>query len=148
MRFAIEFVPEPQTSDEPTLDRAGRLVLGDFEEQFFANMEYWRELDYERQWIEGLERILTGATTSCLITSIGRPEASGGLWWWTLYRSGNRIHVQNAMCFYASLREPFDPSNPYAAVPPRRVATEDGDPISEWIITVGDIAQFVGSMQQ
>lgn len=148
MPFAIEFVPESQISDGLTSDRTGRLVLGDFEEHFFANMEFWQEPDYERQWIEGLERILTGATISCLITSIGPPEASSGLWWWTLYRSGNRIHVQNAMRFFASLREPFDPSNPYSAVPPRRVVTEDGDPISEWTITVGDVAQFVESMQQ
>jgi hypothetical protein len=123
-------------------------MLGDFEEHFFSSMEYWREPDYERQWMEGLERILTGATRSCLITSIGHPEASTGLWWWILYRSGNRIHVQNAMCFFAQLREAFDPSNPYAAVPSRTVVTEDGDPISEWIITIGEVAQFVGSLRQ
>jgi hypothetical protein len=148
MGFAIEFVPLPLASGERSSEREGRLVIGDFEEHFFASMEYWREPDYERQWRDGLERILAGERVSCLITSIGRPGVAIGLWWWTLFRSNDSVRAQHAMCLFQSLQAPFVPLDPYVAIPPRKVMTEEGDPISEWIIPVVDIAQFVAMIQR
>jgi CdiI N-terminal domain len=51
-------------------------------ERFAAPLYYWDESDYEEQWRQGVERLVGGADTSCLVTWMHDPVddrlASGG----------------------------------------------------------------------
>lgn len=144
MTFSIRFLPgAPPEEEEPADARLGSIELGDFREHFLASLEFWRAEDYERQWREALGRVLAGAETSCLITSIRDPAVAFGVAWWPLHVTGDVVRVQNAIRFFEHLDRPFDPRDPYPSVPPRRTTSEDGEPISEWVVTVEAIRSFL-----
>lgn len=145
MPFSIRFVPpgEADWESEPDDIRYGLIQLGGFSEQFQVNLEFWCQGDYERHWREALMRITSESEVSCLITSLGDPQCSTLVFWWPLYRTGDTIHVQNAIRFVEHLDVPFDPGNPFGSVPERQEISEDGERISEWRISVQDVQDFL-----
>jgi len=142
--FSIAFLPNQGVSLHGGL--YGRLQLGDDSEQFLASVELWHAADYERQWVEALLRICSSHDVSALITSIRDPRASSGVAWWPLYRFGNRIYVQNAMTFFKHMDAPFDFADPYRSVPPRITQNEEGELISEWVISLDDARHFLSKV--
>jgi len=148
MSFAIRFVPPEEAAWElePHDVRYGLIVIGEFSEHFQVDLEFWRQEDYVRHWRHALERITSDDQISCLITSLGDPRTSMMVFWWPLYRTGDTIRVQNAIRSFDQLGGLFDSENPYPSVPPRRTVSEDGDPISEWSMSVDDVRKFLRTM--
>lgn len=131
MSFAIQFCG-PYNPDENTYK--GEIVIGDHTESFWAPLWYWSVADYERQWKEGLIRVVEGQTKSCLITSMNDPTLAKFIFWWPLYRVGNQIYIQNHILFLDK-RLRFSEKDLYERVPDREVLSDEGDPISEWATT-------------
>lgn len=141
--FAIDFAPDAADEmlfGEPA--RYGFIRLATFEERFVAPLVYWTVADYRRQWREGIRRCLDGQTRSCLITSMRDLAIANFIQWWPLYRVGDEVYVQNQLLFLESIHGAFQPGDPYAHVPERRTASEDGEAISEWHIGIADLQVF------
>jgi hypothetical protein len=124
MAFSIELLSDaildPATGTEA---RYGDITLDDFQERFVALTTFWKAVDYERHWRTALQRIVDGARSSCLITSLHSPQESHILFWWPMYRVDDQVLVQNGILFLDKLSTPFDPTNPFTYVPPRRAET-------------------------
>jgi hypothetical protein len=121
----------------------GSLKIGSFEEEFYASQSYWNRKQYISQWQEALERLLKGKDKTAIITSIYDPKTANFLFWWVIYLIGNNVHVQNHVLFLEDLDERFDENEPYKFIPEREIQTEEGEQISEWIIDIEDIIDFL-----
>jgi hypothetical protein len=120
----------------------GRIYIGDFNEHLYIPLDWWTIEDYKRQWKEGLERIKTH-DTSCLVVTIHDPGIRKFVDWWTLYKEGNTIYVQNGWLIEDAYEQtvgnkPFTPETCYDFVSPRTTHTEEGDKISEWSVPYND----------
>ncbi len=150
MSFSIRFLdPEEYSADENAFyfhhaDLClGRITIGNFEEIFESSVSFWSKADYYVSWMESLNRIIRGATISCLITSLHDPRHAEFLNWWPLYRDDQLVFIQNHLFFLNEARAEFDLSNPYAFVRNHQTVNEDGESISQWTISVEEIRVFL-----
>jgi hypothetical protein len=141
--FCISFLGVDDSASRKRQLLRGAIRLGSFREEFLADISFWSRRDYECQWRDALNRIVTGKKRSCLLTSITDPRRANFITWWPIYRTTEGLHVQNQHLFMKQLRSPFNPLNPYCHIPPRRSTTPSGDSISEWCLSVDDIRQFL-----
>ena len=134
MTFSIGFLPEPSFTEDGDHYRYARIVLGEFEEEFRAELAEWVEEDYERQWREGAQRIVDGLTPSCLVTGLHNPQ------WYALYLVDGEVAVQEHILLGEEFTSPvYEHVFPYEAP-----AEEDGDRrSSEWRVSVGSLRQFL-----
>jgi hypothetical protein len=136
MSILIRFLCE--VHDEPEIAVAmGQIVLGDFVEEFEMILGTWNRERYERQWAEGIQRLLDGASKSCLISSFWGDKSKFGGEWWRMYRVKDEVVIQNQLIrpdIFDRHFENFDPDNPYASIPERRSTNNDGQSISEWFV--------------
>ena len=142
MAFFIGFIEDEfsQTNAEEFL--RGVISLGPVDEEFLAPLTYWKTLDYERQWRQGLLRILSGSESSCLITAMYDPSCANFITWWPLYRLGDLMVVQNQILFLDRLTDGFDECNPYRHVGTRQSVSDEGSAISEWTVPLMDVQRF------
>jgi hypothetical protein len=115
--FSIAFGSEPPYPLDGTgpLRRDALIVMDDFTEVFAAPIDFWNETDYERQWQEGAQRLVDGATQSCLLTRVEDPTQDPILRWWALYRRpGDSVTVREHLWLpeFGSV----DLADPYSAV--------------------------------
>jgi hypothetical protein len=141
--FAIDFTGD--FDDEDPMVAIGRLVLGGDQEFFSSTLTFWGVEDYRASWVAGLRRTLAGAAVSCLATSVTDPAVSNFVEVWPLYRAGDgdAVYVQNRLLFLDQLPGTFEPAAPWESVSPRATATEDGDQISEWPVSLASIREFL-----
>jgi hypothetical protein len=123
---------------EPDL-ALGEITLDDFVETFDIPLTFWSAARYERQWREGIDRLLKGAARSCLITSMLDPRSEAFGDWWKLYREGDHVLVQNQMLLTEVYGKNFDPDEPYRSIPERLPFNAEGTPISEWCLEFNKI---------
>jgi hypothetical protein len=123
---------------EPAL-ALGEITLDDFVETSETPLTFWSADRYERQWREGIDRLLKGALRSCLITSMldSRSEPFGV--WWKFYREGDHVVVQNQLLLSEVLGGDFDPDRPYPSIPDRLQFSAEGAPVSEWVLEFSQI---------
>jgi len=140
--FSIEFTG---VDGSDPLVAIGELRLGDDREQFESVLGYWKQDDYAASWAAGLQRLLAGASVSCLATSISDPASANFVEVWPLYREGERVHVQSSLLFLDQLPRRFDPHAPWDSVGPRETIDEDGAEISEWHVRLSDVRDFLQS---
>jgi len=142
--FHIKFVNHALSS---TLAR-GEIRAGQFHEQFEASIEFWNKIQYQIHWHTQILKILDKNDKSCLITSITNPSTANFIFWWPIYKIGDLCFIQNQILFLDKLFEPFDPANPCRYVPDRQTITEDGDPISEWVISLNDLRLWTSQLKK
>jgi len=143
--FSISFLDEPleYPYDNATVAAAvGELVLGGHRENFRASLYLWSKLDYEAQWRNAIEALLGGIDKSALIVEYVGPESSICLEWWPMYRLGDVIHIQDHLLFYDQLPEPFSLEKASSFIRDRRTVDEDGNPISEWNVSLSEVENF------
>jgi hypothetical protein len=121
----------------------GEILLGTFSERFEIVLEFWSKSDYERQWIDGVRRILKGSPKSSLITSLTNPATANFIAWWPIYREDSVCIFQNQFLFMDQLIDPFDIVNPYQSLDDRSQVSEDGNLISEWVVQLDDMGQWL-----
>ena len=140
--FDLTFIgaaPEPQ--DEGWSALRGQTTLGTFREEFLASLEVWQRADYERHWIEAAQRILGDADRTGFFTSAFQL-------WWVMWRQGDFLVMREQLLMEDALIEPLDPSNPYRQIPNYSSPGQDGTEVSEWRLTVKDLAGFVARRER
>jgi hypothetical protein len=140
--FNIEFIREPQIEFGEWAAR-GRIALGDFSEEFVSPIVFWTVDNYRRQWCEAAERLLNGYEMSCFVAAMRESPLDGALFLWPAYREGEAVHLQHKLLLPELVKVSFDVMNPYAQVSERRTLSDDGEPISEWQVSIGDISRFL-----
>lgn len=123
---------------EPDL-ALGEITLDDFVETFETPLTFWKADRYERQWREGIDRLLKGALRSCLITSMLDPRSEVFGVWWKLYREGDHVVVQNQLLLTEVLGGDLDPDEPYRSIPERLPFNAEGALVSEWLLEFSEI---------
>jgi CdiI N-terminal domain len=140
--FNVEFVGSPQI-EFGELAARGRITLRDFSEEFVAPLIFWAADDYRRQWRDAAERILSGCERSCFVAAMRQSPLYGAIFLWPAYRDGEVVYIQHKLLLPQLVRGSFDPSNPYAQIDERRALSDESEQISEWQVSVGDIARFL-----
>ena len=133
--FAIAFVEERDDDGE----RAGRIVIGDFEEGFLAPTEYWDADDYRRQWLEAARRFAEGADRSCFVTQ----AEDDFLEWWKVYRVDAKAVFRNQHIHFDEIAGGFDYERLYEIIPDHAVLGEDGLAVSERVLDAAALERFV-----
>lgn len=126
----------------------GTLVIGDFTEDFHASTSYWDRKKYLSQWRRGLEAIRDGSEKSAVITDMYDPATANFIFWWVMYRLGGDIYIQNHVLFMEDLDKPFSERNLHEFIPERDTVTEEGEPISEWKVSLTDVQQALTSLEE
>lgn len=139
--FSIELDNKP-FEIEGDLVVSGVLTIGDFNEKFQASLCYWDRTKYLSQWKEALQRLLSGESCTALVTTMYDPDSANFIFWWVMYLIGNKVHVQNHVLFLDELQRPFDEARLYSFIPEHNAQTEDGTPISEWLVEISEIEAF------
>jgi len=123
----------------------GELKLGEDCEHFGSILGFWRVDDYEESWLAALRRLVSGASVSCLATSVIDPSNANFLEVWPLYQEEGSVYVQNSLIFPDQLSREFNPAAPWESIDPRSVIDEDGEAISEWRVSLDDVREFLES---
>ena len=140
--FGLEFISEPGSGfGEPAI--RGRITLGEFSEEFIAPLVFWSPDDYRRQWAEAAERIVGGYDRTCFVQAMRESPRHGPMLLWAAYKSGDLVHVQQKLLLEQTLNAEFDPANLYEQVNERETVDEECRAISEWVISVTEIALFL-----
>jgi hypothetical protein len=139
--FDIEFISdEPELQDEGWYGLWGRTTIGDDVEDFLAPLSIWSRADYENHWLEAAVRLVEGAGRSGFFTSAFQ-------FWWAMWRDGREIIVQEEFLTPDRLQRlgpaPDTSHAPYHLLGPHRRTSEGGHAISEWLLRVNDIEEFV-----
>jgi hypothetical protein len=150
MTFSIRFVDKMWRGDGALL-LSGDLVLNDVTETFTAAVDPasdWRRIHYERQWRDGLKRIVDGNDISCLITALPSPtpypdtDLANLLFYWPMFRIEDQVAFQAHVRRAEKLPPGFDPAKPYQILS-KRTPEEKG---SEWWVSFADIVEFYERM--
>lgn len=144
MKFSISF-PEKNSQTIPSEYIHGEISLGEFHEGFRASLSYWNTNNYLLQWREGLQRICDGNSKSCLVTSMYDPNSSNYIFLWLLYLNGCSVYVQNQILFLEGIDTSNFESTLYNYITDRETFNEDGNKISEWVIGLDDIKNYINS---
>lgn len=123
----------PAVHDETGWRHAGgELVLGGAGRHcFLVDLQFWDIRDYERQWRDGVKRLVQGAPSTALLTAYRGPGSQPHVLW-ALWHEESYIYVQEHPVIPSELEVPFDPGQPYAHVGERVPASEHGLGIPEW----------------
>jgi hypothetical protein len=136
MPLEIRFLKCPKAQHDILI---GEIRLNDFVERLEVPVVFWSADQYEQQWEDGVNRLLSGALKSCLITAMYDPKAANFIVWWPMYRAGDVVILQNQILFLDRLALPFDPLDPYRSIGDRITASEEGEAISEWILSFDEL---------
>jgi contact-dependent growth inhibition (CDI) system CdiI-like immunity protein len=133
--FRIRFITPSVTNEARWQHAGGELIAGNVRLCFLADLTHWDPPKYERQWRDGISRLVHGAPSTALMTAYrGAGDAAHTMW--ALWRDGAHVYVQDHSVHAADLDAPFDADEPYAHVGARIPAAEHGLPIAEWRVDV------------
>ena len=141
LNFDIAFTGDTAAYDP--LVAVGVIQLGEHQEFFHAFVGFWSAEEYQASWATAMRRLAGGAEVSCLLTSVSDPAEANFLTSWPLYRNGDDVYVQNHLIFIDELDHAFDLDAPWESIDPHTRVDEDGNRISEWLITRTDIEDFI-----
>ena len=139
--FDIAFLSsEAELQDEGWYGLWGEVILGAHRESFLASLSLWSRSDYEQQWLDAAERIVTGTERSAFVTSAFQ-------FWWAMWRDGAEVRVHEEL-LTAERPEPLGDSPditrvPYELIRPYERITEEGEKLSEWRVATSDIEAFL-----
>jgi hypothetical protein len=141
-RFEIKFEGDPWT-DEDGLWRNLRITLQNFVETDCADFSSWSTRDYEAQWLTELNAISTSRDRGGLITSIHDPSDAYRVWIWPMWKEGENVYFQSRLLFMLEPEPRFDPSRVGDYVGDHQLISEDGEPLSQWIVSLTSIRDFL-----
>jgi len=141
MQFNISFLNRKIKRN----NELGSITMGDFTEDLIIPTSRWSKEDYERQWAEALHSLMEkDEASTALITEIYPQGTAVYVNTWPIYRIGGDIYVQNRLIILDDYPE-FAPENLQDYVHERETISEDGDSLSEWKLSVGDIKTWLES---
>ena len=140
--FTEEVLPKVEPQEE---GRVGLLMLGKHEERFVAHFWTWSEQQYLNHWEGALARALKGKS-SALVTDMRTPTQSSHLVWWPFWRINGELVFHNQLLFF----EQHKIQGPHIEIDylcqfvgEREPYNDNGIPISEWIVPVSDVEEFL-----
>jgi hypothetical protein len=139
MLFSISFDKVVREKSE----LSGIIKIDQFSESFRSSVTFWAKADYESQWREALSRLLAGAGSSCLLTSVSRPESANFFEWWPMYRTDENIEFQNGLLFLDRLPEKFSFPRIYDYVTASDLQSNDNPDVSRWYTSISAIEKFL-----
>ena len=138
--FSIK-ISKNEFESEGDLVAEGVLKIGGDIENFNASLSYWGRRQYCSQWREALNRLTIGFDRTAVVTTMYDPATANFIFWWLLYVIEEKIYIQNHVLFMGDLEDDFDEEDIYKFIPIRETHTEEGEPISEWSVTINDIEE-------
>ena len=127
--------------------------MNDFIEDGPLDLTYWRPEDYAAQWRAALTAFAEGRVQCCvLVTEIWDPMLSRDLRCWTLFNEDSTVVVQERYCLnyrgvvndgHALVGDPLEAAK---AILPRfddEDELDEGDKVSEWVLHMTDIDNFL-----
>jgi hypothetical protein len=124
----------------------GTIWISGHSESIQMPVDFWSVADYKRQWREGIGRILADTVTSCLVTGMRDPEQGVLIDVWPLYTDPDHagvVVIQSRTLLCSKIRMQFTGLNFHDLIGPREFMTPDGDPIPEWVVPCGSLADFL-----
>lgn len=122
---------------------SGYIQIDDFYENCFYPVSYWSRDDYLLQWRHAIDTILLGGKKAAFIVSMRDPESANFIFWWVMYVVGDVIYLQNHVLFLEEISERFTVESMYLHIQDREIANEDGEKISEWVISKDCLKDFL-----
>jgi len=138
--FEIILDPTPVIHDGAEVYQ-GSITLGEFREAFLASALLWRPSRYQTQWRTAATSLVRGASRSAFITSFLHPDAHHNVIW-PAWRVGSQVYIQNRLVLREQIGKIFEPDRVDELVGERAVTSDEGLPISEWSVTLEEIAAF------
>ena len=135
--FDLELLGRPEGEGE-RLFIWGRIRLGDFQVPLYD----WAPGDYAAEWIEAAERLVGGDPAVVFLTHMVHPTAPYHMGW-PAWREGDRVLVQERLFVAEQLGGAFDLEHPEVHLGPRREISDEGLRISQWTVSLADVAAFV-----
>jgi hypothetical protein len=139
--FNLELLGPPEGEGE-RLFNWGRITLGHFQEDFQSPLYDWAPGDYEAQWMESAERLVQGASVVVFLTHMIHPTAPYHIGW-PAWREESGVWVQERLFVASDLTVAFDPSAPEVHAGDRAERSIEGQPISQWRVSVSDVAAYL-----
>jgi hypothetical protein len=139
--FYIGFVTASRVDAQGVSYAEGELTAGEHSERFRSDLSVWRKADYEKQWKQGVARLLSGAQSSALVTSFSGAGADGSVELLPLSRHGGTVLVGERAVLAEGLPEPFEVSAVYDVVAERETAAETAA-TAEAEVPLGQLATF------
>ena len=118
-------------------------MLADFKEEFLASLREWTRDEYRRQWTRSIRAVLAGDAKAVLITTYNSPSVASHLEWWALYRKEGSVVFQNHLLFFDQITGEFVVNRAAEFLKEYRAINEEGVPISEWIVSLDQLQEFV-----
>lgn len=123
----------------------GYMAFGQSKENFRSSLDCWQVADYEKQWSKAISRLIDGAESSVLITSLPALASDDMIELWPMWRNDDTVYIQEEPLFSLEAKNSFDPNNPYVHIGPHLTELEDGERISEWNVPLQDFVDFIRS---
>jgi hypothetical protein len=117
--FSIRILSSEES--EPGGPPLGEITMGDFTERFAC----YPADSWEVKWREQLQALVDGKSVALLVHD---PRFA-----WVVFREGD-------VCF---VQQQLSRDGTFTDLPGRSLATEEGDPVSEWTTSVEDIRAFL-----
>jgi hypothetical protein len=138
--FYIGFVTASRMDAQGEPYAEGELTAGRHSERFRADLRVWRKADYENQWKEGVARLLSGAKSSALVTSLCQSGEETSVELVPLSRRGGTVSIGERAVLTEALPEPLDVGIAYELVAEREAETRSARPQAE--VPLGQLATF------
>lgn len=122
-------------------ERCGEIRLGELRETFLAELSFWDEAAYRRQWAGAIAQVLAG-NRSALITSLADPTNANFVRCWPMFPDGKSVIFQERILFMKDLSEPFDPHDIGRFIEPRTSDASGGEHVSEWRVSLDAVRAF------
>ncbi|HRK56307.1 MAG TPA: hypothetical protein PLQ67_02145 [Burkholderiaceae bacterium] len=137
--------------DDATGKPLAKVIFGNEEEVFPLFSDCWSEKKFEAQWLDALTKLSSakGNARTALVTEIYTPNVNQAIRWWLLYREGQDLWIREQLVTRDQFPENFDPMAAGNFVPPRSKhdANNDGFVVSEWHVSMEDLAKFLASLK-
>ena len=121
----------------------GYMILGQSRENFRSSLDRWQIADYKKQWSKAIRRLLDGAESSVLITSLPAIDSDDMIELWPMWRSDDIVYIQEEPLFSLEAKKSFDSDNPYIYVGTHLTELDDGQRISQWGVPLQDFIEFL-----
>lgn len=104
--FYIQALSESREEIDGQWYASGTIIINNIHEEFVFVLESWSIKDYERQWREGLERIIKNEK-SCLIVDARNTMTKPVLEIWALYKVGLKVFFMHKILTYKVLKKKY-----------------------------------------
>jgi hypothetical protein len=140
--FYIGFITATRVDERGVPYAEGDLSADAYRDGFLSDLRLWSKREYEAQWKQGVARLLTGAQSSALVTSLPPADDEDGLRLIPLWRDGGIVYVGGSRVLKDARPEPFDVASIYERVGELPAMTDERVAKTYGRVPLGQLATF------